>query len=111
VEGRTGNNTPLAARRSKFGVIDCALPPIQPIQSFRSSIAMNSTLGLSPQVLLSFPSLALAPPSWEWRGIKGNADVSHPGELVSRVEEFLQLVARPLIPSSLARLSGENEST
>jgi hypothetical protein len=37
--------TPLAASRSRFGVIVCGCPPRQPIQSFRSSMAMNSTLG------------------------------------------------------------------
>ena len=40
------NSTPLAARRSRFGVFVCGWPPMQPIQSFRSSIEMNRTLGL-----------------------------------------------------------------
>src|SRR5690349_13274154 len=38
-------STPRLARRSIFGVRACGCPPRQPTQSFRSSIAMNSTLG------------------------------------------------------------------
>ena len=38
------------AKRSRLGVLVWECPPRQPIQSFRSSIAMNKTLGdFSPQ--------------------------------------------------------------
>ena len=33
------------ARRSRRGVIACGCPPIKPVQSFRSSMQINSTLG------------------------------------------------------------------
>ena len=39
------NSTPLAARRSRFGVLVCEFPPRQPTQSLRSSIEMKRTLG------------------------------------------------------------------
>ena len=39
------NSVPRAARRSMFGVFACGWPPRQPTQSFRSSMAMNRTLG------------------------------------------------------------------
>lgn len=38
------NNMPLLASRSMFGVIACGWPPRLPIQSFKSSTAMNRTL-------------------------------------------------------------------
>ena len=40
------NRIPEAANRSRFGVLACGCPPRQPTQSLRSSMAMNSTLGL-----------------------------------------------------------------
>ena len=36
---------PLAARRSRFGVMVCGCPPRQPIQSLRSSRAMKRMFG------------------------------------------------------------------
>lgn len=38
-------NRPRAASRSIFGVLACRCPSRQPIQSFKSSMAMNRTLG------------------------------------------------------------------
>src|SRR5262245_755799 len=39
--------TPRFARRSRCGVLTCGCPPRKPTQSFRSSAAMNNTLGRS----------------------------------------------------------------
>lgn len=39
------NKMPDAASRSKFGVRACGCPPMQPTQSFKSSIAMKRTFG------------------------------------------------------------------
>src|SRR6056297_2091743 len=39
------NSVPRDAKRSMFGVRASGCPPMQPTQSFRSSIAINSTLG------------------------------------------------------------------
>ena len=39
------NKVPLAANLSRLGVLTCGWPPRQPIQSFRSSMARNRTLG------------------------------------------------------------------
>ena len=39
------NSTPLAAKRSMFGVFTSGCPPRHPIQSLRSSTAMKSTFG------------------------------------------------------------------
>ena len=41
------NSVPEAAKRSRLGVRVWGCPPMQPIQSFRSSIEMNKTLGRS----------------------------------------------------------------
>ena len=41
------NKTPSFARSSMLGVFACGCPPRQPTQSFKSSIAMNKTFGLS----------------------------------------------------------------
>ena len=38
-------STPVAAKRSRFGVLDWGCPPRQPTQSLRSSMAMNKTFG------------------------------------------------------------------
>ena len=40
------NSTPRLASRSRFGVLTSGCPPKQPIQSFKSSMAINSTFGL-----------------------------------------------------------------
>ena len=40
-------STPEAASRSRLGVRACGWPPRQPIQSFKSSMAMKRTLGLA----------------------------------------------------------------
>src|SRR5687768_17338466 len=42
------NSVPRAASASILGVFVCGCVFIQPTQSFRSSIEMNSTLGFSP---------------------------------------------------------------
>ena len=39
--------TPRVANRSRFGVRACGWPPSAPIQSFKSSMAIKSTLGLA----------------------------------------------------------------
>jgi len=40
-------STPFCARRSRLGVFTSGWPPRQPIQSFKSSIAIKRTFGLS----------------------------------------------------------------
>ena len=53
-------STPRAASRSMFGVFACGCPPMQPIQSLRSSMAMSRTLGLAVSAALAAASPAKA---------------------------------------------------
>jgi len=55
------NKTPLAAKRSMFGVFACGCPPKQPIQSFRSSIEINKMFGWTDSTDSGFATVSVCP--------------------------------------------------